>query len=59
MTSVFANYSLMVILIEKLIRKMNLDINRVIKFIFPHRYEFLLRLGLDRISVCFCCSSLN
>ena len=30
----FANYSLMVILIEKLIRKMNLDIYRVIEFIF-------------------------
>ena len=30
----FANYSLMVILIEKLIREMNLDINRVIEFIF-------------------------
>ena len=30
----FANYSLMVILIEKLIREMNLDIYRVIEFIF-------------------------
>ena len=30
----FANYSLMVILIEKLIRKMNIDIYRVIEFIF-------------------------
>ena len=30
----FANYSLMVILIEKLIREMNLDIDRVIEFIF-------------------------
>ena len=26
---------------------------------FPHRYEFLYRLGLDGILVCFCCSSLN
>ena len=43
----------MVILIEKLIREMNLDIYRVIK------YEFLYRLGLDGILVCFCCSSLN
>ena len=30
----FANYSLMVTLIEKLIREMNLDIYRVIEFIF-------------------------
>ena len=30
----FANYSLMVILIEKLITEMNLDIYRVIEFIF-------------------------
>ena len=30
----FANYSLMVILIEKLIREMNLDRYRVIEFIF-------------------------
>ena len=30
----FANYSLMVNLIEKLIREMNLDIYRVIEFIF-------------------------
>ena len=30
----FAMYSLMVILIEKLIREMNLDIYRVIEFIF-------------------------
>ena len=39
----------MVILIEKLIREMNLDIYRVIKFIFPRKYEFLYRLGLDGI----------
>ena len=38
---------------------MNLDIHRVIEFIFPHKYEFLYRLGLDGILVCFCCSSLN
>ena len=30
----FANYSLMVILIEKIIRELNLDIYRVIEFIF-------------------------
>ena len=34
MTPVFANYSLMVILIEKVIKEMNLDIYRVIEFIF-------------------------
>ena len=33
-TPLFANYSLMVILIEKSIREMNLDIYRVIEFIF-------------------------
>ena len=50
----------MVMLIEKLIREMNLDKYRVIEFIFfPHIYEFLYRLGLDGISVCFWCSSLN
>ena len=38
---------------------MNLDIDRVIEFIFPHKYEFLYRLGFDGILVCFCCSSLN
>ena len=36
----------MVISIEKKIREMNLDIDRVI--------EFLYRLGLDGILVCFC-----
>ena len=40
----------MVILIEKLIREMNLDIDRVF---FPHKYEFSYRLGLDGILVCF------
>ena len=30
----FVNYSLMVVLIEKLIREMNLDMYRVIEFIF-------------------------
>ena len=49
----------MVILIEKIIREINLDIYRVIEFIFPHRYEFLYRLGLDGILVCVCCSPLN
>ena len=37
MTPVIANYSLMVILIEKLIREMNLDIYRVIEFIFSSK----------------------
>ena len=59
MTPFFVNYSFMVILIEKIIREMNLDIYRVIEFIFPHKYELLYRLGLDGILVCFCCSSLN
>ena len=49
----------MVILIEKLIREMNLDIYRAIEFIFPHKYEFLYRLGLDGMLVCFCFSFLN
>ena len=49
----------MVILIEKLIREMNLDVYRVIEFIFPRKYDFLYRLGLDGILVCFCCSTLN
>ena len=31
----------MVILIEKIIREMNLDIYRVIEFIFSHIYDFL------------------
>ena len=38
---------------------MNLDIDRVIELIFPHKCEFLFRLGLDGILVCFCRSSLN
>ena len=38
---------------------MNLDIDRGIELIFPHKYEFFYRLGLDGILVCFCCSSLN
>ena len=57
-TTIFAIFSIMVILIEKLIREMNLDIDRVIDF-FPHKYEFLYRLGVDGIFVCFFCSSLN
>ena len=38
---------------------MNIDIDRVIELIFPHKCEFLYRLGLDGILVCFCRSSLN
>ena len=49
----FANYSLMVILIEKLIRETNLDIDRIIELIFPHKCEFLHRLGLDGICCVF------
>ena len=29
---------------------MNLDIDRVTELIFPHKFEFLYRLGLDGIS---------
>ena len=50
----------MVILIEKLIREMNLNIYRVIEFIFFHiNMSFCIGLGLDGILVSFCCSSLN
>ena len=38
---------------------MNLDIDRVIELFFPHKCEFLYRLGLDGILVCFYHSSLN
>ena len=48
MTLFFANYSFMVILIEKFIREMNLDIYRLIEFIFPHKYEFLYWLLIRR-----------
>ena len=53
----FAYYSLNVILIEK--REINLDIDRVLDYFFPHKCEFLYRLGLDGILVCFFRSSLN
>ena len=46
-------------LIEKLIREMNLDIDRVTELFFPHKCEFLYRVGLDGILVSFCRSSLN
>ena len=49
----------MVILIEKYIREMNLDIDRVIELFFPHKCDFLISLVLDGILVCFCRSSLN
>ena len=38
---------------------MNLDIDRVIELIFPHKCDFLYMLGLDGILLCFCRSSLN
>ena len=38
---------------------MNLDIDSVIELIFPHKCEFLIRLGLDGILVCFYRSFLN
>ena len=43
----------MVILIEKYITEMNLDIDRVIIIFFSLKYELLYRLGLDGISACF------
>ena len=30
---------------------MNLDIDHVIEFFFPHKYDFLYRMGLDGILV--------
>ena len=59
MTSIFAVYSLMVILIEKYITEMNLDTDRVIRIFFSLKYELLCRLGLDGISAYFCSSTLN
>ena len=41
MTPVFADYSLMMNLIEKKIREMNLDIDRAIEFIFSLNHYFL------------------
>ena len=40
---------------------MNLNIDRVIAFIFAHKYEFLHRLGLDEFwcVLANCCFSLN
>ena len=38
---------------------MNLDIDRIIELFFPHKCDFLFRLGLDGNLVCFCRSSLN
>ena len=49
----------MVILIEKEISKMNLDIDRIFGLFFSLKYDLLYRLGLDGISVCFCSSPLN
>ena len=49
----------MVILIEKEIKEMNLDIDRVIRIFFSRNYESLYRLGFDGISACFCSSPLN
>ena len=38
---------------------MNLDIDRVFGIFFSLQYGLLYRLGLDRISACFCSSTLN
>ena len=39
MTPIFADYSLLVILIEKEIIEMNLDIDRIIRYIFLNYIE--------------------
>ena len=49
----FADYSLMIILIDKEIREMNLGIDRVIEIIFFTPICGLYRLGLDGILMCF------
>ena len=49
----------LVILNEKYITEINLDIDRVIRIFFSLKYELLYRLGLHGISVCFCSSTLN
>ena len=49
----------MVILIEKYIKEMNIDLDSVIRIFSLLKYEFLYRLGLDGISACFCSSPLN
>ena len=49
----------MVILIEKEITEMNLDIDSVIRLFFLLKYDLLYRLELDGISACFCSSTLN
>ena len=59
MTPVFAVYSLMVILIEKINYRNNLDIDRVIRIFFSIMNELLYRLRLDGISACFCSCALN
>ena len=38
---------------------MNLDIDRIIRIFVSLKYEFFYRLGIDRISACFCSSPLN
>ena len=50
----------MMILIEKEITEMNLDIDRVIELIFSLKYIFYIyRLGLDGISACFAAPHMN
>ena len=49
----------MVILIEKEISEMNLDIDRIFGLFFSLKYDLLYRLGLDRISARYCSSTLN
>ena len=59
MTPIFAVYSLMVISTVKENSEMNLDIDRVFGLFFSLKYDHLYRLGLNRMSVCFCLSTLN
>ena len=49
----FADYSLMINLIEKENREMKLDIYRIVEIIFSPQYVVLYRLGLDGILTCF------
>ena len=53
MTPFFADYSLMINLIEKENREMKLDIYRIVEIIFSPQYVVLYRLGLDGILTCF------
>ena len=55
----FADYTLMINLIEKENREMNFVIYSVVEIIFFTSICGLYRLGLDGILTCFLCFSLN